>query len=345
MIWIMAENFDITHSPLEQTYSADGHSVHIQIYRSAGGRWILEVVDELGTSTVWDDLFETDKLALIEAFVAIETEGIGSFITKAHNQAKAAEPQLLKALAQEKFQPTGQEVQDMMASLSEEELEELDQFLLYGVDNDEAMTLDTLDGYLHAIAIGPQTIMPRQWLPKVWGEDSAMMPPMDSMEQLNHIMGLVMRHYNSIISGFEQSPPMVMPYWNTYQYDIGEFEDAEMWAHGFTEGVALNRGAWKPLLNSPQGQQWYRPIGLLGEEAFSADQDELTQTPQQREQLAQQIEDSLANIHAFWLPLRVAVHERQTSQRLRKKVGRNEPCPCGSGKKFKKCCGSASELH
>jgi uncharacterized protein YecA (UPF0149 family) len=23
----------------------------------------------------------------------------------------------------------------------------------------------------------------------------------------------------------------------------------------------------------------------------------------------------------------------------RKKVGRNEPCPCGSGKKYKKCCG------
>jgi uncharacterized protein YecA (UPF0149 family) len=24
------------------------------------------------------------------------------------------------------------------------------------------------------------------------------------------------------------------------------------------------------------------------------------------------------------------------------KVGRNEPCPCGSGKKYKKCCGAAS---
>ncbi|MBX3438861.1 MAG: SEC-C domain-containing protein [Planctomycetaceae bacterium] len=23
------------------------------------------------------------------------------------------------------------------------------------------------------------------------------------------------------------------------------------------------------------------------------------------------------------------------------KVGRNDPCPCGSGKKYKKCCGSA----
>jgi uncharacterized protein YecA (UPF0149 family) len=21
------------------------------------------------------------------------------------------------------------------------------------------------------------------------------------------------------------------------------------------------------------------------------------------------------------------------------KIGRNEPCPCGSGKKYKKCCG------
>lgn len=26
------------------------------------------------------------------------------------------------------------------------------------------------------------------------------------------------------------------------------------------------------------------------------------------------------------------------------KVGRNEPCPCGSGKKFKKCCGLSAAL-
>ena len=28
-----------------------------------------------------------------------------------------------------------------------------------------------------------------------------------------------------------------------------------------------------------------------------------------------------------------------TEQRQRPKVGRNEPCPCGSGRKYKKCCG------
>ena len=26
-------------------------------------------------------------------------------------------------------------------------------------------------------------------------------------------------------------------------------------------------------------------------------------------------------------------------QQKKKKIGRNEPCPCGSGKKYKRCCG------
>ena len=30
-----------------------------------------------------------------------------------------------------------------------------------------------------------------------------------------------------------------------------------------------------------------------------------------------------------------------TSAAVSQKVGRNEPCPCGSGKKYKKCCGSS----
>ena len=37
--------------------------------------------------------------------------------------------------------------------------------------------------------------------------------------------------------------------------------------------------------------------------------------------------------------LRRAVAERQTARAMSTKVGRNEPCPCGSGKKYKHCCG------
>jgi SEC-C motif-containing protein len=35
----------------------------------------------------------------------------------------------------------------------------------------------------------------------------------------------------------------------------------------------------------------------------------------------------------------------QQNQRLVTKVGRNDPCPCGSGKKAKKCCGTTIELE
>jgi SEC-C motif-containing protein len=36
-----------------------------------------------------------------------------------------------------------------------------------------------------------------------------------------------------------------------------------------------------------------------------------------------------------------AEHPKQApTQRAQPKVGRNEPCPCGSGKKHKKCCGA-----
>ena len=64
----MTDDMEIIHSPLAQTYSADGHTLRIDIYRSADSLWILEVVDEGGTSTVWDDPFETDKAALETAF-------------------------------------------------------------------------------------------------------------------------------------------------------------------------------------------------------------------------------------------------------------------------------------
>ena len=35
----------------------------------------------------------------------------------------------------------------------------------------------------------------------------------------------------------------------------------------------------------------------------------------------------------------------QPFRRQTVKVGRNDPCPCGSGKKYKKCCGAAANLH
>ncbi|MES2972948.1 MAG: UPF0149 family protein [Pseudomonadota bacterium] len=346
----MAEEIQIIHSPLEQTYSADGHTLHIEIYRSPDSGWILEVVDDLGTSTVWDDPFDTDTEALEAALEEIESEGVHSFVTEAQREAKAAEPEQMRKLAQVKppQQQPASGVPDpirMIVPLSEEELDELDRFLADD-DSYESMTLDMLDGFLHAIAIGPETVMPSKWLPLVWGEGSdSKMPRADDMEQVNRILSLVMRHYNSIVWGFERRPPVLLPLWGTAEFNEGEFDDAEMWAYGFTEAVKLTAAAWQPLLDDPTTRQWYRPIGLLGVEDFEPGQDALTRTPEQRQVFAEQIESSLQQIHAYWLPLRQRMAERQVAQRTGKKVGRNEPCPCGSGKKFKKCCGGVSGLQ
>lgn len=232
------------------------------------------------------------------------------------------------------------------APLSEAELNELDHFLLYEVDTEDVMTLDMMDGFLHALAVGPTSIHPKQWLPKIWGTKE-MMPPMDSIEQLNHILGLVMRHFNSIIAGLEDDPPAVDIYWSTMTYGGGEqeYDDAESWAYGFVEGMRLCWNDWQPLLSTPEGQSWFRPIALLGEDDYSADQDELTKTPAMRAKLALEIPQAVLGMHAHWLPLRLAVYQRDLAKSAHPKVGRNEPCPCGSGKKFKKCCGAAADLH
>ena len=38
-------------------------------------------------------------------------------------------------------------------------------------------------------------------------------------------------------------------------------------------------------------------------------------------------------------PMNIAPTQKPSPVRAQKKVGRNDPCPCGSGKKYKKCCG------
>ena len=38
-----------------------------------------------------------------------------------------------------------------------------------------------------------------------------------------------------------------------------------------------------------------------------------------------------------------SVKNRLRPQQTKPAVGRNEPCPCGSGRKYKKCCGKLTE--
>ena len=78
----MEDDIKIVYSPLQQSCTKDGHTLDIQIYRAENeSDWILEVVDEGGSSTVWEDMFPTDKAALDEALRAIDEDGVEDFLT------------------------------------------------------------------------------------------------------------------------------------------------------------------------------------------------------------------------------------------------------------------------
>jgi hypothetical protein len=76
----MSDEYEIKYSSLCQKVTSEGKSVQVYIYEDGKGGWILEVVDEYGNSTVWDDPFKTDGEALDEVFDTIGKEGISSLI-------------------------------------------------------------------------------------------------------------------------------------------------------------------------------------------------------------------------------------------------------------------------
>lgn len=71
---------EIVYSPLCRTIEREGQSVDVEIYEDGEGKWILEVMDIYGNSTVWSEHFKTDRDALEEVVKTIYSEGIDVLI-------------------------------------------------------------------------------------------------------------------------------------------------------------------------------------------------------------------------------------------------------------------------
>ena len=76
----MEDEYTLVMSPLCQSITDKGQTVRFEIYRGLDSEWTLEAVDAFNNSTVWDDLFATDQLALEEGLRTIRDEGIESLI-------------------------------------------------------------------------------------------------------------------------------------------------------------------------------------------------------------------------------------------------------------------------
>jgi uncharacterized protein YecA (UPF0149 family) len=62
-----------------------------------------------------------------------------------------------------------------------------------------------------------------------------------------------------------------------------------------------------------------------------------------RDRIVQLIPRGIRNVHHLWHDLRDPFLASAARHAKPSKVGRNEPCPCGSGNKYKRCCGSADK--
>jgi uncharacterized protein len=221
--------------------------------------------------------------------------------------------------------------------LTEKEFDELDQFLLSDRSPEDAMTMDTLHGYLTAIAIGPETIMPAEWLPQVWGQDGKDAPKWKNAKEEERILNLIMRFMNEVLVTFEVAPKEFEPLYCEHEHDGATLIDAEAWCWGFWEGMELRAGSWDPIFASELAPLM-RPIYLLGADEIEEEELPEVEDAVKAHKLALEIEANLPSIYRFWVPLRKAAV--QTLRRDEPKTGRNDDCPCGSGKKYKKCCGA-----
>lgn len=220
--------------------------------------------------------------------------------------------------------------------LSENELDRLEDLLAAGEFKDQAMRLDELQGALCALASGPEPVAPSLWLPAVLGIDKVG----DADPTATEAVALLLRFYDETAAALAAGEAPQLLFYPVAE--DGDELDYGAWVDGYLYGTEIGALDWGDaagehvddladlldafyLLDSAVGTG---PMGAAGMQA--------------RDRAIEEIPARLVTIYNFWRAKRTPV---PTLRRDAPKVGRNDPCPCGSGRKFKQCCGDSARLH
>lgn len=214
--------------------------------------------------------------------------------------------------------------------LSADEMSWLDTALWRRADT-KTMPLEWADGFLTALAVAPERLAVSAYLPAILGDDMVF----DTLDHEQYIAELLERHFAAIdhtLAMDEAIEPIV-------NYDVGI--DGALWARGYLTGIEKTRAVWQPLTATRSvSERLIVPIlALLPDEDAPED---AVLTVARRSELIKLLPDIIAATRAFFNddehPLLTAIKRPER----RVKVGRNDPCPCGSGKKYKRCCGAVA---
>ena len=222
---------------------------------------------------------------------------------------------------------------DISSANDLEYLDKLEQYLESDQSPPNSMYISDLDGFLTGIVIGPELILPSEWLPVVWGGEE---PVFLDAEQAAEITSAILKRYNDIRATLRGERWTISPiFWEGPDGSLIAMD----WAEGFMDAVRLRIDAWQPLFLHRTKADLLMPILILccdqdGKSYLPeilADDDVLIKTAPEL------IPDVVDAIYWFW-------QERSVTPvpfRAEATQGRNEPCHCGSGKKFKRCCGTS----
>ena len=229
--------------------------------------------------------------------------------------------------------------------LGDDELDELDAFLSR-VEGGEIRNVEALDGFLTALVICPELVPPSEYIPVITsGASRASDLVFETTDDAERFYDLIMRHWNDINRTF-RSGDVYMPL-------LGEGDTGEQygndWAAGFLTGTQLRHDVWDPIIQDDERGGAFIPVFALAYE--HADDPSLRpfDQPVTQEQRQNLIVAMIAGVNRLYRDFvehqKLRLSSAIRMPKLPAKTGRNEPCPCGSGKKFKKCCGQTTTFH
>ncbi|MDO9476883.1 MAG: UPF0149 family protein [Pseudohongiella sp.] len=208
----------------------------------------------------------------------------------------------------------------------------LEKYLSYYATDSSILGVSELDGFFAALACAPQMIAPSQWMPQIWG-GPLQMPEWESEDEFKVVVSALMNYHNEVMNYFQDGnfKPLFL---ESKKADGSESLIVEDWCEGFARGLS----AWGEMPPSQMDKliSLIEPIRLfITAEGYAALK---TMSDAEVIQQKRKITDNVRRIHkTFFRPLPAKQPAREPVMAAQK-AGRNDPCPCGSGKKFKKCC-------